>query len=124
MGWPEGSLEARIAQSVQNHPEVDKLAAGIFGQESNSPSQALCGMVKAALARRGVLHAEEKKTLKIFTSVNFSLPPESRAAAEQTGYAHVEQMLRACEQQRPQLWNALVRNIKAAITWMTASRND
>ena len=123
VGWPEGSLEARIAQSVQNHPEVDKLVAGIFGQESNSPSQTLCGVVKAGLARRGVLHAEEKKTLKIFTSVNYSLPPEVRFAAEQTGFAHVEQMLRACEQQRPQLWNALLRNVKAAITWMTTSQD-
>jgi len=122
VGWPHGSLEAVIAQSAQQHPKVDDLVGGILGQKSNSPAQRICGMAKAALAQRGVLHAEEKKTLKVFTSVTYSLP-ENRFAAEQSGFAHVEQMLRACEQQRPQLWAALVRDIKGAFTWMTES-ND
>jgi hypothetical protein len=123
VGWPQGSLEAVIAQSVQQHPKVDDLVGGILGQKSSSPAQRICGMVKAGLARRGVLHAEEKKTLKVFTSVTYTLPPDARAAAEETGFPHVEQMLRGCEQQRPQLWAALIRNIRAAITWMTET-ND
>jgi hypothetical protein len=123
VGWPQGSLEAVIAASVQQHPKVDDLVGGILGQKSNSPAQRICGQVKAALAARGVLYAEEKKTLKVFTSVAYSLPDAARAAAEQTGAGHVEQMLRACEQQRPQLWAELIRGIKAGITWMTES-ND
>ena len=121
VGWPQGSLEALIAASVQQHPKVDDLVGGILREKSNSPAQSLCATVKAALAARGVLHAEEKKTLKVFSSVTYSLPGHTRAAAEQTGAGHVEQMLRACEQQRPQLWAALIQNIKAGITWMTAS---
>jgi hypothetical protein len=121
--WPQGSLEAVIAASVQRHPEVDDLVGGILGEKTNSPAQSLCARAKAALAARGVLHAEEKKTLKVFTSITYSLPGHARAAAEQTGAGHVEQMLRACQQQRPQLWAALVRDIKAGITWATAS-ND
>jgi len=62
-----------------------------------------------ALAARGVLHAEEEKTLKLFTSVTYTLPDGARAAAEQTGAGHVEQLLRGCEQQRPQLWAELIR---------------
>ncbi|MFL5381606.1 MAG: hypothetical protein ACJ8GN_03705 [Longimicrobiaceae bacterium] len=123
VGWPQGSLEAVIAASVQRHPEVDDLVGGILGQKTNSPAQSLCARAKAALAARGVLHAEEKKTLKVFTSVTYLLPEHARMAAEQTGAGHVEQMLRACQQQRPQLWAALIRDIKAGITWMTAS-ND
>jgi hypothetical protein len=123
VGWPQGSLEAVIAASVQQQPKIDDLVGGILGQKSNSPAPRICGQVKVALAARGVLHAEEKKTLKVFTSVAYSLPDAARAAAEQTGAGHVEQMLRACEQQRPQLWAELIRSIKAGITWMTES-ND
>lgn len=123
VGWPEGSLERVIATSVQNHPKVDDLVSGIIGQRSNSPAQAICARVKAGLASRGVLHAEEKKTLKIFTSVNYSLPEHVRRAAEQGGTAHVEQTLAAAQQQRPQIWAQLTRNIKSAITFMTQS-ND
>jgi hypothetical protein len=123
VNWPQGSLEAVIAASVQPQPKVEDLVRGILGQRSNSPAQRICAQVKAALAARGVLHAEEKKTLKVFTSVAYSLPDTTRAAMEQTGAGHVEQMLRACEQQRPQLWAELIRSIKAAITWMTET-ND
>ena len=123
VGWPQGSLEAVIAASVQPQPEVDDLVGGILGEKTSSPAQSLCARVKAALAARGVLRAEEKKTLKVFTSISYSLPDGARAAAEQTGAAHVEQMLRSCEQQRPRLWAELIRGIKAGITWMTES-ND
>jgi hypothetical protein len=121
VGWPQGSLEAVIAASVQQHPKVDDLVGGILGEKTNSPAQSLCARVKAGLAARGVLHAQEKKALKVFTSVTYSLPEHTRVAAEQTGAGHVDQMLRVCEQQRPQLWAALIRNIKAGFTWMTAS---
>ena len=121
VGWPQGSLEGVISAWVEQHPKVDDVVAGILGQKSSSPAQTLCARVKAALAARGVLQAEEKKTLMVFTSVAYSLPDVVRAAAEQTGAGHVEQMLRACEQQRPQLWVELIRSIKAGITWMTES---
>ena len=121
VGWPQGSLEAVIAASVQQHPTVEDLVQAIVGERSNSPGQIVCTRAKAALAARGVLVAEEKKTLKVFTSVAYSLPPATRAAAEQTGAGHVEQMLRACRQQRPKLWADLDRGIKAGFTWMTGT---
>ena len=123
VGWPNGSLEQVVARSVAAQPKVDDLVSGIIQDRSPSPGQALCQRAKIALAARDVVHAEEKKTLKIFTSVVFSLPDASRAAAEQSGWAHVQQMLQNCEQQRPQLWNALMKNIRASITWMTQT-ND
>jgi hypothetical protein len=123
VGWPQGSLEAVIAASVQSQPKVEDLVGAILGHKSSSPAQSLCAKTKAALAARGVLHAEEKKTLKLFASTTYSLPDGVRAAAEQTGFGHVEQMLRSCEQQRPQLWAELIRGIKAGITGMTET-ND
>ncbi|HSU13852.1 hypothetical protein [Longimicrobium sp.] len=121
VGWPEGSLERVISISVQNAPKVDDLVSGILQQRSQSPAQTICSRVKAGLAARGVLAAEEKKTLKIFTSVTYSLPDHARRAAEQGGTAHVEQMLNATQHQRPQIWAQLTRNIKSAITAMTES---
>lgn len=123
VGWPQGSLEAVIAASVQPQPKLDDLVSGVLGDRVNSPAQNLFARMKAALAARGVLHAEEKKTLKVFTSIAYTLPDATRAAAEQTGAGHVEQMLRACEQQRPQLWVELTRNIEAGINLMTGT-ND
>jgi hypothetical protein len=121
VGWPQGSLEAVVAASVGQHPTVEDLVKAIVGERSNSPGQMICTRAKAALAARGVLHAEEKKTLKVFTSVTYSLPPATRAAAEQTGAGHVEQMLRACQQQRPKLWSDLDSNIKTGFNWMTGT---
>jgi hypothetical protein len=123
VGWPDGSLERVIAISVQNAPKVSDLVSGIIGQRSQSPEQALCNRVKAGLAMRGVLAAEEKKTLKFFTTVTYSLPPHTRQAAEQGGTAHVEGMLNAAQQQRPQIWAQLTRNIKSAFTAMTETRD-
>lgn len=121
VGWPNGTLEQVISRSVATQPKVDDLVSGVIQERSASPGQALCQRAKIALAARDVLAAEEKKTLKIFTTVAFSLPDASRAAAEQSGWAHVQQMLQNCQQQRPQLWNALTKNIQASINWMTQS---
>jgi hypothetical protein len=119
VGWPDGSLERVISVSVQQHPKVDDLVSRIIQTRVQSPGQMLCNRVKSGMAHRGVLYAEEKKTLKIFSSVTYHLPDHTRHAAEQTGAAHVEQMLAATQQQRPQLWALLTRNIKSAITFMT-----
>lgn len=123
VGWPEGSLERTIAISVQSGPKVTDLVSGIIGQRVQSPAQALCGRVKAGLAQRGILHADVKTSLKIFTTVTYSLPDAVRFAAQQTGAAHVEQMLATAQQQRPQIWAQLTRAIKHAITFMTET-ND
>jgi hypothetical protein len=123
VGWPEGSLERTIAISVQAGPKVSDLVQGIIGQRSQSPAQALCGRAKHGLAQRGILHADVKTTLKIFTSVTYSLPDHVRYAAQQSGAAHVEQMLATTQQQRLQIWAQLTRNIKHAITFMTET-ND
>jgi hypothetical protein len=123
VSWPAGSLEGQVAGRVAAGPKVQDLVRGILGSESASPAQTLCARAKAALATRGVLHAEEKKTLKLFTSITYSLPPAVLAAAQQTGVAAQEQLLAACEQQRPAVWKALLEAIRGAFVAMTESRD-
>jgi len=122
VSWPEGSLESWVVQGAGREPKVSDLTQGLLcsGKE-NSPAQAMFERLKAALAARGILHADQKTTLKVFTSVTYSLPDHARAAAEQGGTQHVQALLDACRQQRPELWQELSDDIKAAINTMTAS---
>jgi len=122
VSWPEGSLESWVVQAAGREPRVSDLTQGLLcsGKE-NSPSQAMFERLKAALAARGILQAESKTTLKVFTSVTYAFPGHARAAAEQGGTQHVQALLDACRQQRPDVWKELADDIKAAINAMTAS---
>lgn len=122
--WPEGSLESWIVQGAQGGHKVSDLSQRLLAPgQVNSPSQTMFVRLKGALAQRGILHGQQKTTLAVFTSVDYTLPAQARAAAEHGGTQHVQAMLDTCRQQRPQLWNDLTREIRAAITWMTSS-ND
>lgn len=122
MAWPEGSLESWIVQGARSEPKVSEFSRSLLSNSTEySPSQTMFGRLKAALAHRGVLHAQEKKTLKVFSSIEYTLPDHARAAAEQGGTRHVEAMLDACRQQRPRLWNDLTAAIRGAISYMTTN---
>ena len=120
--WPEGSLESWVVQGAGREPKVSDLSQGLLcsGKE-NSPSQAMFERLKAALAARGVLHADHKTTLKVFTSVTYTFPGHARAAAEQGGTQHVQALLDACRQQRPDVWKEMTDDIKTAINRLTPS---
>ncbi len=120
--WPDGSLESWVVQGAQRHPKLSELSRSLLcsGQE-NSPAGTMFARLKAALAARGILHAETKTTLKVFSSVTYSLPDHARAAAEQGGSQHVLAMLENCRQQRPDLWKEMTGAIQSAINTMTAS---
>jgi hypothetical protein len=121
--WPQGSLEAALGPRLAGNPGVEDLVAGLLGAESASPGQRLCGMAKAGLGQRGVLQAEEKKTLKLFTSIVYTLPEANRAAVQSAGSEHVQALLAACERDHPELWTALLKAIRAALVRMTESRD-
>jgi hypothetical protein len=70
-----------------------------------------------------VLQAEEKKTLKLFTSIVYTLPEAKRAAVQSAGSEHVQALLAACERDQPELWTALLKAIRAALVRMTESRD-
>lgn len=122
VNWPEGSLESWVVQGAAREPKVSDFSQALLcsGKEY-SPAQTMFARLKEALAARGILHAEQKTTLKVFTSVSYTLPDHARAAAEQGGTQHVQAMLDACRTQRPDVWKELTDGIRAAINGMTAS---
>jgi hypothetical protein len=119
--WPQGSLESYAGQAAATQPGVANWVSALIGQRQETPQYRIVNVIKHGLATRGVLHAEQKTTLKVFTSVTYSLPPAVRASAEQSGTAHVQEMLARCQHERPQVWNEIVRGIKSGIAWMTES---
>lgn len=63
------------------------------GDRSYQPALHMFERLKGVLAARCVLPAATKKTLKIFTPVAYTLPPQARAAAEAAGTDHVRDLL-------------------------------
>lgn len=125
VAWPQGSLESWVVQGAAREPKFSEWAQALLGsQKSYTPALNMFGRIKGVLASRGVLHAEEKKTLKVFSSVTYSLPADARAAAEAAGTDHAQRLLSECQQQRPELWTTMTRAITAAINWMTESATD
>jgi hypothetical protein len=125
MSWPAGSLESWIVQGAQRQPKVSDLSQGLLcSSQEYSPAQTMFARLKQALAERGILQADSKTTLKVFTSVSYTLPDFARAAAERGGTQHVQALLDNTRQQRPKLWNDLTGAIRSAINSMTASGPD
>jgi hypothetical protein len=124
VAWPQGSLESYASQAVATQPGVGNWVSAIIHERQQTPAYRIVNIIKHGLATRGVLHAEQKTSLKIFTSVTYSLPPANLAAAERGGFAHVQEMLARCQRERPQVWEALIRGIKSGIAWMTEQDRD
>lgn len=121
--WPAGSLEAAFSAAAAAEPTVQDAVTRVLATETFNASQHLLSLVKAGLAKRGLLEVEEKKTLMVFTTAAFHLPEATRAAAGREPLEPVRALLHGAEQRRPELWKALVKDIRAAIVWMTKS-ND
>jgi hypothetical protein len=123
--WPARSAEWAISQSVQERPkEVDELLSQFIGERtSNGAGQALA-QVKAGMAARGVLEVEEKKVLKVFTTSTFVASDTTRAMAAAARPDAVKELLGACERQRPEVWKALMADVRGAIDRMTETDTD
>lgn len=121
--WPEGSLERALSEGAAKAPTVQDLFQAVLSEESYNPWQRLAAMIRAGLAKRGLLEVEEKKTLKIFTTATFTLPDATRAAAARQDVEAVRDLLRSAESGRAALHQSAVKAVRAAVTFMTTS-ND
>ncbi|HEX8697014.1 MAG TPA: hypothetical protein VF746_31640 [Longimicrobium sp.] len=117
--WPAGTVEAAIAESAPSGPEASDLFGALIGAKTANASQRFVSVVKAGLAGRGLLGTEQKKTLMVFTTMHFTLPDATRAAAGRASTDPVRDLLRSAEQGRPHEWSLMMKAIRAAITWMT-----
>ena len=122
--WPAGTLEAAVVSEAQKQPTVQDLFTAVIGAESQSAANRVIAMVKAGLAARDLLEVEEKKVLKVFTTAKFTLPAATRAAAERAPLEPVRDLLGRFQQQRPDVWKTVEKDIRAALVWMTESSND
>jgi hypothetical protein len=119
--FPAGSFESYLLESaILERDLTDTVAAYIEEEVSNPPQRAL-GLMKRGLSERGLLEAEMRKTMLVFTTIDYVLPPDTRMAAEAQPLEPVQQLLREFEQREPELDKAVQKAIDSARVRMTSS---
>jgi hypothetical protein len=121
--FPAGSLESVIVDGSEFAPEVQTMLQSYIGSEVTDPPARVLGLMKAGLAGRGLLETQERKTMKIFTTVDFTLPEPTRAAAAREPLEPVQSLLREAEQREPELFKAVQKAMDGARVMMTESRD-
>jgi hypothetical protein len=121
--FPAGSLESVIVEASEQEPAVQGILESYIGSEVADPPVRVLGLMKAGLSGRDLLQAEERKTLKVFTTVAYTLPESTRAAAAREPLGPVQALLRDAEQRDPELFKAVQKAIDGARVMMTESRD-
>lgn len=119
--WPDGTIESTVALLAHGGPTIAELFQSAIGSESHNPGQQVCAMVKAGLAGRDLMDVAERKMLGMITVPHFVLRDEVRRMAMAESPAPIQAMLRDAEKNRPQIWEQLIKEIRAAMTWLTKS---
>lgn len=121
--FPAGSLESVIVEASEREPEVQGILESYISSEVSDPPARVLGLMKAGLSGRGLLDAEERKTMMVFTTVGYTLPEGTRAAAAREPLEPVHALLRDAEQREPELFKAVQKAIDGARVMMTESRD-
>ena len=121
--FPTGSFEAYLLESAVLEQDVTDVLSAFIGEEVSNPPQRALGLMKRGLSERGLLEAEMRKTMLVFTTIDYVLPPDTRMAAEAQPLEPVLQLLHDFEQREPELDGAVQKAIDSARVRMTAS-ND
>ena len=129
IGWPGNSAEANLPQIAANlaqrgKNDVENVIYVALQEDSSFVEQAVVDRVCWGLAQRGLLEVEEKRTLKIFVSHAFHVPPATFALMQQFPVQDVQQMLAYTQSTRPELWNAMTKSIKKAIQARTPQTDN
>jgi len=123
--WPEHSLESRliqIAESSEQDGESAKVSDLIYlwlGQDSGAPWQSVIAMVQSGLADRDLLERSESTKLKVFTTINYSLPSSTAEFAKQFPINSIQELLRYNENNRKEIWELIKNENKKAIKQRT-----
>jgi hypothetical protein len=118
--WPPYTLEADVPAlaerfRAQNKHEVYGIVYAWLGADSASPFNEVIDRIKNGLADRMLLGQQETKRLKVFTVRTYTLPDTTRSLAQSQPLGPVQQLFQQCEQTRPQVWKALLEQIKKAV---------
>jgi hypothetical protein len=119
--FPAGSLEAYLVEQAVLEREVEDVLKAFIEEESSNPSQRALRLMKRGMSERGMLEAQMKKTMMVFTTVDYVLPAATRMAAEAEALEPVQHLLREFAQREPQLDLAVQKDIDAARVFMTSS---
>lgn len=121
--FPAGSLESVIVDASELEPEVQGILESYLSSETGDPSGRVLGLMKAGLSGRGLLDVEERKTMMVFTTVGYTLPDATRAAAAREPLEPVQSLLHDAGEREPELFKALQKAIDGARVMMTESRD-
>lgn len=118
--WPASTLEARLVELARQSQgdEVYNIVYKLVPR-SREPWGDIVQMVHQGMAARGLLETAEVKHLKVFTGARWVLPETTAALSSAQPVAPVQELLAACERDRPDVWKALVKAIQSAVTART-----
>jgi hypothetical protein len=128
--WPAPSLEADVlsvlarSQKDDEWGDISNIIYAWLREDSTSPWQSAIELIKSGMASRGMLEKFEEKKLKIFTSIRYELPQSTLNLSKEYPIEPVEALLRACENNRPEIWKLLIDQIKSAIKARTEQDQD
>lgn len=123
---PEHSLEATFADlatrlAPQNNNDIYTMLYAWLREDASSPWNTAMELMKAGMAKRGMLEATEEKRLKIFTITRYTLPERTARLAKGHAVGPVQALLDNCARARPEMWKLLESGIKKAISARTES---
>lgn len=126
---PEHSLEATLADlasqlAPKEHNDTYTLLYNWLREDAISPWSTAMELMKAGMAKRGMLDATDEKKLKIFTVTHYALPERTARLIKGQSIGPVKALLDNCELIRPEVWEKLVSGIKKAITARTESSDN
>lgn len=121
--FPAGSLESVIVEASEQAPEVRGILESFIGNEVMDPPARVLSLMKAGMAGRGLLETEERKAMMVFTTVSFTLPESTRAAAVREPLEPVQALLRDAGKREPELFTAVQKAIDSARVRMTENRD-
>jgi hypothetical protein len=123
---PENSLEATFFDLAAQMAGKDKndvytMVYTWLRQDVTSPWSTAMELIKAGMARRGLLDATEQKKLKIFTVTQYTLAERTPRLVKGQSVDPVRALMDNCARTHPEVWKMLDASIKKAISARTES---
>lgn len=123
---PEHSLEATFFElatrlAPQDKNDIYTMFYAWFREDVTSPWKTALELLKAGMAKRGMLDTTEEKRLKIFTVTHYTLPERTARLVKGQSVERVRALLENCARSRPEVWKILESSIKKAISARTES---
>jgi hypothetical protein len=123
---PQYSLEATFFDlatrlAAKDNNDMYTIFYTWLGEDASSPWNTAMELLKAGMAKRGMLDTTEEKRLKIFTVTHYTLPERTAKLIKGQSVEPVKALLANCVRTRPEVWKMLESGIKKAISARTES---